>query len=862
MKHNDQKQIETLFHEALEIKAEDRAAYLSAACGGDSNLLREVESLLNAFEDSNGFIEEPAFELGMKVMGVNSNGSFAGGQIGAYKILKPLGRGGMGEVYLAEDTRLGRKVALKFLSSEFVGDNWARSRLIKEAQAVAMLDHPNICAVYGIEEHNDHSFIVMQYVEGQTLAELIRAHLVSADQILPIAQQIVSAVAAAHAQGIIHRDIKPTNIMVTPSGQVKVLDFGLAKTVPRKGDAGAAGSVSQLSQPGFLMGTVAYMSPEQLRGERLDFRSDVFSLGTVLYEIACGKNPYAHKTNAEVISAILTNDPPPLKSSLVPAGFERVLEKCLGKEKSRRYHSAADLFLEIDALEKQPNLRWPLKQFSVIRSAAALTFLLLLLIIVGFVYARLTRPLSVAVLPISNVSGDASLDYLSHGMTASLIDRLSGLSHLRVKALTVVSGYRGDDVDLRRVGNDLRVEALLTGRITGSKDSPHLQVTLVSTEDGSHLWTSEYDVGLDNVFRVEQEISEAVTSRLEFWSSNDKNRIRTARRPENPEAFRQYMLGKYYWTNRNAENIKKAVESFNAAIKLDPVYAPAWAGLADCYALMNTTAFGEMRTEEAMSKARAAANKAVELDNTLAEAHTSLGVINLKYDWNWTDAERRFRQAISLKPDYAAAHYWYSNLLTITGRQSEAVKESEIARELDPFSVSTRVNFCREFYYFRQYERARDCLNAILTEDPDNITAKHILGYVSVQLGRNDLAIQVFEDLPETSADNKLYKLISRGYAYGKAGRKKEALEILNHVVGISRYSYVPPHELAVLYLGLADNDQALFWLNKACDERFAPMIYLTVDPAFDQLRPDPRFTELANRLNLPLSPPSPLDTR
>jgi serine/threonine protein kinase/Tfp pilus assembly protein PilF len=854
-----QQQVEEIFHSALELAGAERAAYLAEACAGDESLSGEVESLIAALESGNGFMEQPAFELGIRVLGGNSAESMTGKEVGGYKILNPLGKGGMGEVYLAEDTRLGRKVALKFLSSEFVGDNWAKRQLIKEAQAVAMLDHPNICAVHGIEEIAGQSFIVMQYVEGETLADLIRGKSLPLNQVLPLARQIVSGLAEAHAHGIIHRDIKPKNIMVTPSGQIKVLDFGLAKTIQKQPQAVVAESVSQLSQAGLLVGTIAYMSPEQLRGEKLDYRSDIFSTGTVLYEMARGKNPYSRETNAEIISAILTLQPSTLKQHLVdiPLGFDRMLEKCLKKERNKRYQSAADLLMEIDRLEKQANLDKPVSRPRAIRMAAVFTLFVLLAIISVFIYQRLTMPLNIAVLPISNQSGDQGLDYLSDGVTSSLIDRLSGLARLRIKSLTVVSGYKDPTLDLQKVGNDLKVEALLTGRVTGSKDAPLLQVTLISVADGTRLWSSEYQVGLNNVFLVEREISEMVASRLEPWSSGDRNRIRTARRPEDPEAFRQYLLGKYYWSNRNSENIKKAITSFDAAIKLDPLYAQAWAGLADCYALMNTTAFGDMPTEEAMKRARTAANKALEIDGSLAEAHTSLGVINLKYDWNWLEAENYFRQAINLKPDYAPAHYWYSILLTVTGRKTEALSESEMARTLDPFSVSTRVNVCREFYYFRQYERSLDCLNTVLQEEPGNITAKHILGFVAQQTGRNDRAIEIFEGLPETTTDNKLYKLISRGYAYGKGGRKNEAQTILDQVVDLSRHSYVPPHELAVLYLGVGDNDQAFFWLNKACDERFATMIYLTVDPAFDQLRGDPRFLQLASRIKLPLLLPA-----
>src|SRR5882672_5961488 len=371
MNRAQQDQLEEIFHSALELGGAERAAYLAKACSGDGSLSGEVASLIAAFESGNGFMDQPAFDLGLKVMGGTVTGSMTGKEVGGYKILNPLGQGGMGEVYLGEDTRLGRKVALKFLSPEFVGDNWAKRQLIREAQAVAMLDHPNICAVHGIEEVAGQSFIVMQYVEGETLADLIRGKALDSDQILPLARQMVGALAEAHAHGIIHRDIKPKNIMVTPNGQVKVLDFGLAKTIPKSLED-ATESISQLSRDGLLVGTIAYMSPEQLRGERLDYRSDVFSLGTLLYEMAARRNPHAHDTNAEIISAIMVGDPQSLRQAAFncPKDLDHIVGKCLQKDRADRYQSVSELVIDLDKLNKGvmlPSLR---RSYLSLRTAA------------------------------------------------------------------------------------------------------------------------------------------------------------------------------------------------------------------------------------------------------------------------------------------------------------------------------------------------------------------------------------------------------------------------------------------------------------------------------------------------------------
>src|SRR6266481_642577 len=508
MANKDWQQLETLFHAVLPLDAGERRAFLKQACAGNEWLQLEVESLISAFDGSNGFIDQPAFGLGIEVMEAASDNSMSGQTVGAYKVLKRLGKGGMGEVYLAEDTRLGRNVALKFLSSEFIGDNWAKRQLIKEAQSVAMLDHPNICAVHGIEEFDDQSFMVMQYVEGQTLADLIRGNSLNADQILPLAQQIATALAEAHAHGIIHRDIKPRNIMVTPAGQVKVLDFGLAKTI-RQGQSFETESISYLSQAGLVIGTVAYMSPEQLRGERLDYRSDIFSFGTVLHEMLCGANPYAHGSNAEIISAILSQDPAPVKntSSLIHRELCRIVQKCSKKTKSQRYQSINDLIVDLETLERTT---WGQRQRALTLSVRATSFLALLALIIAvfaFVYIRVTTPRTIAVLPFVNETGNSDLEYLGDGLTDSIISRLSGLSKLRVKARTVVSGYKGDNLDPMRIGQELHVDAVLTGRIIGSATSPNLEATLVDTADGSQLWKAQYALDSEKVFAVETDVA-------------------------------------------------------------------------------------------------------------------------------------------------------------------------------------------------------------------------------------------------------------------------------------------------------------------------------------------------------------------
>ncbi|HKP71459.1 MAG TPA: protein kinase, partial [Pyrinomonadaceae bacterium] len=845
-----------LFHAALPLDDAARAAHLEGACAGDEGLRAEVESLLAAIGRREGFLEENVFDAGLEVLSGERAERLTGKRIGCYQVLGQLGRGGMGEVYLAEDTQLGRKVALKFLSGKLVDDNWAKRQLVKEAQAVAIAEHPNICPIYGFEEVEGHSFIVMQYVEGETLADYIAARRPDVAAAVSLGVQIVAAVAEAHSHGMIHRDIKPQNVMVDGGGQVKVLDFGLAKIVQRKhGVAPLGEDSSRISQAGLVIGTVAYMSPEQLRAERLDFRSDIFSLGTVLYELLTGQKPFARTNSAEIISAILTARPPRLSehSQAVPPELDRIVFKCLEKDRDQRYQSASELLYDLGNLQHEGNA--PTRRPALNLAAAALALLLLLVVLSAFAYHRFTRPYKLAVLPIANESGDGGVEYLGDSLAESMITKFSHLPGLRVSPFTAVSGYRGGQRPPQEAGRELDADVVLVGRIVREGNSLVLKTELVDASDGAQLWGARYDdINTTPISNLQLEITGQVGRAMKLPVKGGEQKLLAAQDPDNEEAIREYFRGRYLWRNRNKENIQKAVEKFNAAIALDPSFARAYAGLADCYALMNSPAYGNLPTDEAMNRARAAAKQALDIDNALPEAHTSLGVVHLKYDWDWAEAESRFQRAISLDPDYAPAHYWYSHLLTVTGRQTEALAESELARKLDPLSPLTRMNFCREFYFGRQFDTAATCLQEMLREDPANVNAQRTLGFVYLQKGMNNAAIEIFEKIPDS---NRALKVVALGYSYARAGRTADALRILAEVEEMAQHTYIPPHERAVIYLGLDDKDRAFYWLNKACDEHFATMIYLTVDPAFDTLRADRRFDDLTRRVKLKPAQPA-----
>ncbi|HSE19934.1 MAG TPA: protein kinase [Pyrinomonadaceae bacterium] len=840
-------QVEEVFHVVVELPADQRAAYLEQL--DDQALGAEVMSLISALESSNGLIDEPAFDLGLDVLSRTSAHSMVGKTVGSYRIISQLGKGGMGEVYLAEDMRLARKVALKFLSRELIGDEWAKRQLIKEAQAVAILDHPNICPVYGIEDFEELTFIVMQYVEGQTLSELIAKNAMPFDQIVPLARQIVGALAEAHAHGIIHRDIKPRNIMVTPSGQVKVLDFGLAKSVhPRMAVDSMEDSVSNLVG-GLVPGTVAYMSPEQLRGEKLDFRSDIFSVGTVLYEIASGTNPYARENYAETISAILTHTAPPLAQSNSQKGLDAIIQRCLLKDREERFQSASALLVDLEHIEHQ-NRSDPLwSTYLTLRAGTLLAVFLLIIVASAVFYSRWTaKTHRIAVLPIT--CEGISTDCPGASIRDTIIARLSRRSDFKLITDDAQLSSIDSAADPQAIGSKLGVEAVLTGRIFKRGDSTILQTRLESASSTSRLTETEYVLPSPAV-----PLNEELSIRLAFYpdtplTEDEKKTFALLAALQNraPEAVEYYLRGSHFWNRRDRENIPKAIEFFEKAIDRDPVYAPAYSGLANCYLVMSSTAYGTLTPKDAMERANAAAKKALEIDPNLAEAHTSLGVVQMRYRWNWVEAEKEFKRAIELKPDYPLAHYWYSNLLGMKLRTAEALAESETAKSLDPLTPLFITNLGRAYYRARDYDKAIDYFTKVLEEKPDNTSAKYVLAYAYFQKGRYPEAVQLLEQI---SASNKWLAAGPLGYAYAKMGRRNDAWKILAEMDALPKSENLPAQERALIYLGLGDHDSTFVWLEKSYEDRFPSILALTSDPIFDSLKSDSRYAVLAQKINL-----------
>ena len=854
MANSNLAQVEEIFHVALSYDREDRAVYLEQVCAGDPIVRNEVESLVAAYDGSSGLLDETAVTLAMKVIGSSPDDDMVGQEVGFYRILSRLGQGGMGTVYLAEDLRLNRKVALKFISSDFISDGWARRQLIKEAQAVAMLDHPNISSVYGFEEIGEHSFIVMQYVEGETLADLIRKDSLLSSQIAPLAQQIVSALGNAHAHGIIHRDIKPRNIMVTPSDQVKVLDFGLAKMAPKTVED-ATESISELAPEGLLVGTVAYMSPEQLRGEKLDHRSDIFSLGTVLYEMAAGENPYAHQTNAEVISAIMTRQPRSLRQTAVncPRGLEGIVNRCLQKDRADRYQSAAELLIDLESLQRSRVLVTPIGRYLNVRYAAFAALSLLVLAVAMFIYPLWSRSPTLAIMAINCEEGIEPKQ--CQDLTNAFQGTMSRRPGVRVLRSNKVATMFGDNP--LKVGRDLNAYAVVFGTIRRSRNGLMLKVNGERTSDGQRMFTQDYDLQKSSVALLPQRIAIEAAYALQLPTNEDDKGLLAAiaaNDQRSPDAYRLYWDGRKKWALRDGENIKGAIDDFRRATELDSTFAQAYAGLAECYVLLSSPAYGALAvtTRETMMKAGWAASQAVKFGDNLAESHNARGLVLWYGDWNWEDAEKEFQKAILLNPEYPPAHANYSALLQAMGRVSEALSEAELAMRLDPFSGAANMNLCRAQYVARSFDLASVCLDRLAVDRPDYVAGKYLHGIVYTKLGRIPEAIQIFEEI---YAKDRAYGGALLGYTYAIAGRRTDAERILSEMQEYQKQHYLPDQELGVIYLGMNDLDNAFPLFRKSVEEHFPPAQAYFFSPSFDRLRLDPRFPQLAKEARLPAGP-------
>jgi serine/threonine-protein kinase len=762
--------------------------------------------------------------------------------ISHYRIIKELGAGGMGEVYLAEDTRLGRHVAIKVLPASYQYDPERRTKFLAEARATSALRSPHIAAIYDIGEHEGSMYIVMEYVEGEPLSEKLKRGNLAIRDAIDLAAQIADALSEAHSLGIVHCDVKASNLILNERGTIKLLDFGIAAAAGSKGaDVGdRTQKVGQQTSLG-VGGTVSYMSPEQAIGRPLDPRSDIFSLGVVLYEMLTARRPFDGETTPETLDNIIHLDATPIArlNYGVTPDLDRVVRKCLEKDRERRYQSVRDLLIDLRNLQRDSDSGTNSPATAGIGRQTQ---------VVARSRSRKTID-SLAILPLINQSGDPELAYLSDGVTEALINNLSRLTKLRVMARSTVFRYQGHDLqDAQEVGRELGVRSVLIGRLLKRGDSLIVKLELVDTNDGSHLWGEQYTREMADVFTLEREIATEISEHLRLKLNSAQRKGLTKGSTENSEAYQLYLKGRYHWNKRTEEGIRKSIEYFEQAITRDARFALAYAGLADSYNLM--ASYGAKPLATPFLRAKATALKALSLDDKLGEAHAALAAVKLWREFDWEGAERGWRTAIVLNPSYSTAHLWLSLYLVAIERIDEALAEIRLALDLDPLSRVVNLNLARILHFARQFDAAIKQCRKTIDMYPDYIIAHRRLGMSYGEKGMFDEAEAEFKKALALSPDDS-ETMSAMAYAYAAGGKNDEAREILNRLTEFAKVEYVSPYSLARVHIAVGQIDEAFGYLEQTYQERHGILTYLKVEPIFDRLRPDPRFAELLRKMGL-----------
>jgi eukaryotic-like serine/threonine-protein kinase len=874
---------------AAQLTSKERADFLAKACPGDKALQRDVESLLAYDEQATDFMEAPVFHIVAELIADDRYPSMVGAKVGAYKIVDLLGVGGMGEVYLAEDTRLGRMVALKFLPGYLTSNRALAWRFEQEARAASALNHPNILTVYEIGEAAGRQFIATEFVDGETLRQHMEEVQMTIVESLDVALQVASALDVAHRAGIVHRDIKPENIMLRQDGYIKILDFGLAKILAQYDSASSdsAGFLKHESdtQPGLVLGTPHYMSPEQARGQRVDARTDIFSLGAMIYEMITSRKPFDGETSSHVVVEILERESLPIRQfqSTVPTYLQDVVRKALRKDRQDRYQTAADLINDLRTIKlgihdltgeegrsswkgtrvthslsevKTGGQRWSAfvgngirRHFSIlIFGAAAIVLVAASAMYFSFSKDRKTID-SVAILPFENGSSEPNVEYLSTGIADYVTNSLSRLKGLTVVSSNAAARYKARDPiggqDAQAIGRELKVQAVVIGMVAQQGTHMQIRIELVDVSDNRHLWGKQYDRNATDILSVQEDIFKGISENLRPALPRQEANQPTKRSTESTDAYQAYLKGRYFWNKRTAEGILKASEYFQQAIELDPNYARAYAGLADCYLFGQPSSFPP---KVLATRAAQMARKALEIDDRLGEAHASLGLIAENLEWDWAEAEREYKRAIELNPNYATAHQWYAEYLLLNGRFDEALDEMKLGSDLDPLSLIIIKDTGEIYYAARKYDQAIEYYQKALEMDSGFVIARRYLGMAYAQKGELTGAVAELEKARtlEESPDG----LSELGYVYALSGRRQEAQKVLSDLRRISKRQYTSPTDYALVYAGLSDRDRAFEWLEKGYREG-AVIVALGVDPRWDNLRADARFANLINRVGL-----------
>lgn len=879
--------VKALFDAAVELAPKRRKQFLDKSCSADEDLRRDVEKLLASSDEAESFMEQPAaHEVASRI--IEPRVTLASGkQFGHYKIIKQIGVGGMGEVYLAQDTTLDRKVAVKILNKQFAGHDSNLERFTREAKAASALNHPNILVIHEIGADGETNYIVSEFIEGKTLREVIHESNLKPSGILDIAIQISSALTTAHGARIVHRDIKPENIVVRPDGYVKILDFGLAKLVEQKaiGLEEATARQNQTAE-GIIMGTVNYMSPEQAKGEKVDERTDIFSLGVVIYELVTGKTPFAGNSMSETFANLINAEPQPLSryASNVQGEMQRIVSKTLRKNKDDRYQTMKGLLADLkdlrenlafdERLEKShspsnenatavlqtatgdinnrtdatnSNLTGQIKRH---KSFAALTLAALFIGIFGLGYYFLSlkkavlstdNKKSLAILPFVNSGQDPNAEYLSDGITESVINNLSQLAGLRVMSRNSAFRFKNNQTDTKNIGSQLGVEALVTGDIKQLGDKLVINVRLIDVSDDSQIWGNQYVRTSADIIATQNEIAQAVAQNLRVKLSNVEQQQLAKRPTENVEAWQVYQRGRFHVFKLTPPEIQEGISYFQKAIEIDPNYARAYVGLSEAYRSLTLAA--EALPTEFLPKSQAAAQKAVELDDNLSEAHSALGA-TLFWEWNWNEAENQLKRALELNPNSGDAHIFYAHLLSNTGRHTEAIAEAKRARELDPLFPFINALEAQFLLHAGQTDEALARSQKTFELAPAFWMPHLYACSAYIEKGMYAEAVAEARKAKELSPF-QTSSVSFEGYALAKAGRRGEAQALLNELLKLSTMRFISANQIAMIYNGLGETDKSLEWLEKGYERHDPKMAFLKVDPKWNNLRSEPRFIVL-----------------